>query len=121
MIDFFQISGAFDWIITLLALGTLAILVLQLILGIFGAGDWDVDFDSDGVWDFDMSAILSPIGIIRFLCGSCWYLVLVNMSGRDWMWWDFAIAFVVGALCLIAMLFLYMQTAKLANHIEPSI
>ena len=119
MIDFFQISGAFDWIITLLALGTLVILVLQLLLVILGAGDWDADFNSDGVWDFDMSAILSPIGIIRFLCGSSWYLVLVNMSCRSIMWWDFIIAIIIGLLCVIAMLFLYRQTAKLANHIEP--
>lgn len=119
MIDFFQISGAFDWIITLLALGTLAVLILQLVLGIFGAGDWDVDFDGDGVWDFDMSAIISPIGIIRFLCGSSWYLVLVNMSSRDVMWWDFVIAIIIGAVCVIAMLLLYRETAKLANHIEP--
>ena len=63
----------------ILALFTSAILVLQLLIGFFIGADSDIDVDGDASGDFDMSTIFSPKGILQFICGSSWYLVLIGV------------------------------------------
>lgn len=116
MQDFFGIITSFDLIVTCIALFTFVIIFLQLLLGVLGAGEWDVDVDGDGSFDFDASMFLSPIGIIRFLCGASWYLVFVNMSGRSIFWYDYLLAIFVGFVCFAAMAFLYWVVNRLAHE-----
>lgn len=108
MIEFNSIYG---WI----ALITAGIIILQFIIS-FVFGEFDIDLDADGDMDFDMSTIVSPKGIIHFLCGASWYLLL---CGEETHWYDYIIALGIGVVLVVLIALVYWAMGKLANYIKP--
>ena len=100
-----------------LALLTSAILVLQLLIGFFIGADSDIDVDGDASGDFDMSTIFSPKGILQFICGSSWYLVLIGKQVLGFT--DYAIAGCIGLIFTLIMVGVYWVMYKLQKEIIP--
>ena len=88
----------------------------QLLLTLFVGDLLDIDTDADGFGDFDMSTIASPKGLIHFLCGASWYLVLIQpfRDGRVWLWYDWFIAIGIGLVVAVLVIMLYYWMSKLA-------
>ena len=105
-LDFISLPGLIALISGLFIIG-------QLIISFF-FGELDVDVDSDT--DFDMSAIWSPKGLIHFLAGGSWYLVLIQTTREngDWLYYDWLIAIVVGLVTATLLALLYFGLSKLA-------
>lgn len=102
-------------------------IVLQLVISLFFGG-LDIDIDTDTDVDapdssdtnagsggaFELMSLLSPKGILHFLFGGSWYLVLAEYSRggilltRDWF-----IAIGVGFLCSLVICLLYWGMSKL--------
>jgi hypothetical protein len=101
----------------ILALLTSAILVLQLLIGFFIGADSDIDVDGDASGDFDMSTIFSPKGILQFICGSSWYLVLIGKQVLGFT--DYAIAGCIGLIFTLIMVGVYWMMYKLQKEIIP--
>lgn len=101
----------------ILALLTSAILVLQLLIGFFIRADSDIDVDGDASGDFDMSTIFSPKGILQFICGSSWYLVLIGKQVLGFT--DYAIAGCIGLIFTLIMVGVYWMMYKLQKEIIP--
>ena len=101
----------------ILALLTSAILVLQLLIGFFIGADSDIDVDGDASGDFDMSTIFSPKGILQFICGSSWYLVLIGKQVLGFT--DYAIAGCIGLIFTLIMVGVYWIMYKLQKEIIP--
>ncbi len=101
----------------ILALFTSAILVLQLLIGFFIGADSDIDVDGDASGDFDISTIFSPKGILQFICGSSWYLVLIGKQVLGFT--DYAIAGCIGILFTLIMVGVYWMMYKLQKEIIP--
>ena len=108
--DFTTIQG-------ILALFTSAILICQLLIGFFIGADSDIDVDGDASGDFDLSTILSPKGILQFICGSSWYLVLIGKQVLGFT--DYAIAGCIGILFTLIMIGVYWLMFKLQKEIIP--
>ena len=108
--DFSTIQG-------ILALFTSAILVGQLLVGFFIGADSDIDVDGDASGDFDLSTIFSPKGILQFICGSSWYLVLIGKQVLGFT--DYAIAGCIGILFTLIMVGVYWMMFKLQKEIIP--
>lgn len=70
--------------------------------------------DGDGDMDFDGSIFLSPKGILHFLAGSSWYLVLINKDVLRW--YDYLIALGVGLVVLVLIALLYWGLYKLQKE-----
>jgi hypothetical protein len=101
----------------ILALLTSAILVLQLLIGFFIGADSDIDVDGDASGDFDISTIFSPKGILQFICGSSWYLVLIGKQVLGFT--DYAIAGCIGLIFTLIMVGVYWMMYKLQKEIIP--
>ena len=101
----------------ILALLTSAILVLQLLIGFFIGADSDIDIDGDASGDFDESTIFSPKGILQFICGSSWYLVLIGKQVLGFT--DYAIAGCIGLIFTLIMVGVYWMMYKLQKEIIP--
>jgi hypothetical protein len=101
----------------ILALLTSAILILQLLIGFFIGADSDIDVDGDASGDFDMSTIFSPKGILQFICGSSWYLVLIGKQVLGFT--DYAIAGCIGLVFTLIMVGVYWMMYKLQKEIIP--
>ena len=94
---------------------SLAIIVLQLLASIFIGSDSDVDTGGDG--DFDLSGLITPKGILQFLCGFAWYMVLIKASrGGYFLWYDWLIGAAVGLVLMICMALLYYGISKLSHE-----
>lgn len=109
-LDFWNLPG-------ILALISGFLVVGQLILTLFHGGiDTDLDVDGDGFGDFDLGAILSPKGILHFVFGASWYLVLIQpyRPDRNWFAYDWFIAIGVGVLVSFFVVLLYWSLSKLA-------
>ena len=103
--------------IGIIAVVTLLLILIQLLLSVFGGlGDFDTDLDGDGDVDFDSSIFLSPKGILHFLCGASWYLVLINKDTLGI--WDYIIAILVGVVIVVLIAFLYIGLYKLEKKPE---
>lgn len=109
-LDFFTLPG---WIALISGLLVIGQLILTLVTG---GLDLDLDFDGDASADFDMSSVVSPKGLIHFLFGSSWYLVLIQpiRENREWLWNDWLIAIGVGLVVSIFVILLYYWLSKLA-------
>ena len=101
----------------ILALLTSAILVLQLLIGFFIGADSDIDIDGDASGDFDMSTIFSPKGILQFICGSSWYLVLIGKQVLGFT--DYVVAGCIGLIFTLIMVGVYWMMYKLQKEIIP--
>lgn len=108
--DFSTIQG-------ILALFTSAILVGQLLIGFFIGADSDIDVDGDASGDFDLSTIVSPKGILQFVCGSSWYLTAIGKEVLEFS--DYAIAGCIGILFTLIMVGVYWMMFKLQKEIIP--
>lgn len=101
----------------IIALITSAIIVIKLLLSAF-LGEFDLDGDCDvdsGGGDFDAGMILSPKGIISFLFGGSWYLVLAEyVRTIPPKSLDYLIAIGVGLVCSICIALVYWGMAKLS-------
>jgi len=95
----------------------LAIIVVQLLVSIFAGGiDADVDINGDGDADFDLSGLLTPKGVLQFVCGFAWYLVLIKpIHGGSWLWYDWVIGAAIGLAVMIIMALLYWGMSKLTH------
>lgn len=113
-LDFMTLPG---WI----ALISACLVVVQLIMTLITGGlDLDLDFDGDASADFDMSSIVSPKGILHFLFGASWYLVLVQPIRENgiWLFRDWIISIIVGLVIAIFIILLYYWLSKLACEKE---
>jgi len=99
----------------IVALVSLFLMIGQLLLSVL-LGAVDIDADADGFGDFDMSTLYSPKGIIHFLCGASWYLVLVQpiRENGNWLFYDWFIAIGVGLVVSILLALLYYGLSKLS-------
>ena len=93
---------------------SLAIIVIQLLASIFVGGDSDIDVDGDG--DFDLSGLFTPKGILQFICGFAWYLVLIKASRGSFLWYDWLIGAAIGLVLMICMALLYYGISKLSHE-----
>lgn len=93
---------------------SLAIIVIQLLASIFVGGDSDIDVDGDG--DFDLSGLFTPKGILQFICGFAWYLVLIKASRGSFLWYDWLIGAGIGLVLMICMALLYYGISKLSHE-----
>ena len=107
--DFSTIQG-------ILALFTSAILLIQLLAGFFIGADSDIDVDGDSSGDFDLSTIFSPKGILHFICGSSWYLVILGKSVFSLK--DYLVAGLIGILFMLLIVSIYWLMYKLENYVK---
>lgn len=107
-LDFMNLPG---WI----ALISAFLVIGQLILTfVFGGLDLDLDFDGDGFGDFDLGSVVSPKGLIHFLFGASWYLVLIKpVRESGWLWSDWVIAIIIGIVVAFVIVLLYYWMSKL--------
>ena len=104
--------------IGIIACVSLLLILIKLLLTVFG-GIGDFDVDGDGDIDFDSSIFLSPKGIISFLAGSSWYLVLINKDKLGLG--DYLVAILIGIVVVAFIALLYWSLYKLAKeNVEES-
>ena len=99
--------------IGIIACVSLLLILIKLLLTVFG-GIGDFDLDGDGDLDFDSSIFLSPKGILSFLAGSSWYLVLVDKDVLSLG--DYIIAIIIGVVVVAFIALLYWGLYKLAKE-----
>ena len=109
-LDFMTLPG---WIALISGFLVVGQLILTLI---FGGIDLDLDMDADGSADFDASSIVSPKGLIHFLFGASWYLVLIQpiRYERTWLWSDWILAICIGLVVSMLVVLIYYWMSKLA-------
>ena len=96
---------------------SLAIIVIMLLVSLFVGADSDIDIDGDGDANFDLSGLITPKGILQFICGYSWYLVLIKpYHGGTWFWYDWLIGFVIGLAVMTVMALLYWGMSKLSHE-----
>lgn len=106
--DFWNLPG---WIALISAFLVVGQLIFTLI---FGGINLDVDINGDGFGDFDLGTLISPKGIIHFLFGASWYLVLIKPLRLDgWLWYDWLISIGVGIVTSLLVVLLYYWMSKL--------
>ena len=75
----------------------------------------DLDVDGDGFGDFDLGTLVSPKGVLHFLFGASWYLVLIKpFRPSSWLWYDWLISIGVGVVVMLLVALLYYAISKLA-------
>ena len=119
-------NSFYGWI----AIISSVIFVVQVILTFVGGfGDFDLDADTDtdvdsggGSAGFDLSSLVSPKGILHFLLGSSWCLVLFEYErGGHLIWYDWTIAILVGFLLALIIALVYWGMMKLAKENNPEV
>ena len=107
-LNFFTLPG---WI----ALISLFLVLGQLVLTFLFSGDTNLDIDG-GDGGFDVSTVMSPKGVLHFLFGASWYLVLIQpyRPHQDWYGYDWIIAICVGIVVAFFVALLYYLLSKLA-------
>mgnify|MGYP003310521778 CR=1 FL=1 len=107
---------------------SLAIIIVQLLVSFFIGGDTDVggdvgdldvdvDADADGDSGFDLWGLVTPKGILQFICGFSWYMVLAKAErGGEWVWYDWLIGAVIGIVLMLLVGLLYYTMSKLNNE-----
>jgi len=96
---------------------SLAIIVITLIVSLFVGADSDIDIDGDGDANFDLSGLVTPKGILQFICGYSWYLVLIKpYHDGTWLWYDWLIGFGIGLAVMTVMALLYWGMSKLSHE-----
>lgn len=86
-------------------------------------GDTDIDFDTDGDIDFDVSALFSFKGILHFLLGFSTYLAATARFDRTYdgigtyqfTWYNYVTAFIIGLAFMYGLWHLYKLMMKF-NH-----
>ncbi len=121
--NFYSIYG-------IIALITAFLFIGQTILGFIGGFGDSLDLDTDGGADgdvdlddsegsgvgFELSSLVSPKGLLHFLLGSSWYLVLADyVRGGSVTWYDYIIALGVGFLLALAIGLIYWGMMKLES------
>lgn len=101
-----EFNSVFGW----LALISTGIILIQLVLSIF-FGSFDIDFDADGDTDFDLGTIASPKGVIQFIAGGSWYLLLKTPHNV----WDYFIAIGIGLIVALSMALLCYGIYKIGT------
>lgn len=89
-----------------------AVFIIRFILSWVG-GDFDLDMDADG--DVDLSDVVSFKGATHFLMGFFSWLSTKLMITHSIMWYDYIIAFVIGLIFFIMLLFIYKFMMKLEH------
>ena len=92
-----------------------SIFIIRFILSWVG-GDFDLDMDADG--DVDLGDIVSFKGATHFLMGFFSWLSTKLMTSHTIMWYDYVIAFVIGLIFFIILLFIYKFMMKLESKPE---
>lgn len=100
--------------IGIIACVSLLLILIKLLLTVFGGDIDDFDIDGDGDVDFDSSIFLSPKGILSFLAGSSWYLVLINKDKLELG--DYLVAILIGIVVVALIALLYWGLYKLAKE-----
>ena len=93
-----------------------AVFIIRFILSWIG-GDFDLDMDADG--DVDLGDVVSFKGATHFLMGFFSWLSTKLMTTHVIMWYDYIIAFVIGLIFFIMLLFVYKFMMKLEH--KPTI
>ena len=114
VLDFMNLPGWIALISSFLVIGQLALTL------IFGGIDFDIDVDGDGFGDFDLGTLISPKGLMHFLFGASWYLVLIKPVRPDhlWLWYDWVISIGLGVIVALFIALLYYGLSKLACEKE---
>lgn len=89
-----------------------AVFIIRFILSWVG-GDFDLDMDADG--DVDLGDVVSFKGATHFLMGFFSWLSTKLMTTHTIMWYDYLIAFVIGLIFFIMLLFVYKFMMKLES------
>ncbi len=105
-LNFMSIPGWIALISSFLVLG-------QAILNLIFGSDLDMDVSGDGLPDFDLGTLVSPKGILHFLFGSSWYLVLVR---EPWNWVDYLVSIGVGIIVALLVALIYWALSRLASE-----
>lgn len=93
-----------------------AVFIIRFILSWVG-GDFDLDMDADG--DVDLGDVVSFKGATHFMMGFFSWLSTKLMITHAIMWYDYIIAFAIGILFFIILLFVYKFMIKLEH--KPTI
>lgn len=93
-----------------------AVFIIRFILSWIG-GDFDLDMDADG--DVDLGDVVSFKGATHFLMGFFSWLSTKLMTAHVIVWYDYIIAFVIGLIFFILLLFVYKFMMKLEH--KPTI
>ena len=91
-----------------------AVFIIRFILSWVG-GDFDLDMDADG--DVDLGDVMSFKGATHFLMGFFSWLSTKLMTTHVIMWYDYIIAFVIGLIFFIMLLFVYKFMMKLESNL----
>ena len=87
-----------------------AIFIIRFILSWVG-GDFDLDMDADG--DIDLGDVVSFKGATHFLMGFFGWLSTKLMTAHTIEWYDYIIAFVIGLVFFIILIYVYKFMMKL--------
>ena len=89
-----------------------AVFIIRFILSWVG-GDFDLDMDADG--DVDLGDVVSFKGATHFLMGFFGWLSTKLMTSHTIMWYDYIIAFVLGIVFFVILLYIYKFMMKLEH------
>ena len=87
-----------------------AVFIIRFILSWIG-GDFDLDMDADG--DVDLGDVVSFKGATHFLMGFFGWLSTKLMTSHTILWYDYIIAFFMGLVFFIILLYIYKFMMKL--------
>ena len=87
-----------------------AVFIIRFILSWIG-GDFDLDMDADG--DVDLGDVVSFKGATHFLMGFFGWLSTKLMTSHTILWYDYVIAFFMGLVFFIILLYIYKFMMKL--------
>ena len=114
----------FNSVYGIIALISGGVMLLQLVLTLIFGGldigadvdtdtDTDSDTDSGSSGSFELVSLISPKGILHFLVGGSWYLVLAEYVRGSLLPYDWVLAIVVGFVCSLLIGLLYWGMYKL--------
>jgi hypothetical protein len=87
-----------------------AVFIIRFILSWVG-GDFDLDMDADG--DVDLGDVVSFKGATHFLMGFFGWLSTKLMTTHTIEWYDYFIAFIVGIIFFVILIYVYKFMMKL--------
>lgn len=99
------------------ALVSTGIFLLQFVLSVFvGSMDTDIDVNTDGNADLDMSSVLSFKGLIHFCMGFGWFMYLCPVPYTPLHYLG---AFVSGVFFVLILAWIYKLCYKLKQENKP--